>query len=134
MVMDKRWTIRELRPSLMDVIVDSNGAEIIRVYKKDGVAEEIVKAHNATIDKPKKPSILGERWVVESSDDEYWIQTKEDEEIIANITAINKLLRAKQIAALPDLIRAAKEVVDQGFAIDLGILIRVLKKAGIHDK
>lgn len=53
-----KWSIREPDLSLMDVIVDESGNDIIRVYEK-GLAEEIVSAHNAR--KPKL-AILNENW------------------------------------------------------------------------
>lgn len=120
----------------MDVIVDESGNEIIRVYEK-GLAEEIVSAHNARKPKPNL-TILDEKWEVECSDDEYWIQTKEDGEIIATITAINKPLRVKQIAALPDAYRVLKNAVN-GYDRaklpeddDMMTFFRVLEKAGIE--
>lgn len=96
--------------------------------------------------KPNKSSILDEEWEVELSDQEYWIET-EDNEIIATIEAIDKPTRAQQLSAAPDAFRTLVDIVGRCVCEeDLrkpgahaqhispgGILacIDVLKKAGI---
>lgn len=93
---------------------------------------------------PKAPSILDEEWLVECSDGEFWIQTEANCEIIADIQAINKPMRASQIAAAPDLCRALVIVnVNHQAPLDGHVMVRLsmvqwhdikaaLKKAGLE--
>lgn len=73
-------------------------------------------------------SILREKWEWLNDPDKFGAGILCD----ADGVPVNLNCYKKELAAMPDIYRAAKEVVDHGFAIDLGILIRALKKAGIE--
>lgn len=98
-----KWQVRQPEVSLMDVILDDEGVEIIRVYEK-GMARGIVEAHNAALDQTvcKKRTILDEEW-----------EQKVSGAIVDKTDGFVCYTDWKQeIAALPDMARALKKIGD----------------------